>query len=146
MRPVDAVGHVRRVGQRLEAVGAAGRDVERNLVGVPQFEALPVAVRGRAGPQVDDDVEDSAERTANQFRLAVTRADVHTADHPPRRAGDAVLDEGGRVDPRLPGCVRIERAGKEAALVHVRQRLEQQRAADARNRCHAHGTITDFAQ
>jgi hypothetical protein len=43
----------------------------------------------------------------------------------------AVLREGGRVEARAPRHLGVEGAGEEAALVHVRGRLEQQGAVNA---------------
>jgi hypothetical protein len=60
VRAINAIRHVGRVGQRLETMRAAGRDVERDLLVVTELEAFPVAVRRRHRPQVHDDVEDAA--------------------------------------------------------------------------------------
>src|SRR6185312_1904519 len=60
VRPVDAVADVRWLGERLEAVGASGRDVYGGLLVSGEREGLPLQVRGRISAQVDDHVEDRA--------------------------------------------------------------------------------------
>src|SRR5215813_9556419 len=125
MSPVDAVGHVRHVGQRLEPVRAAGRNVKRDLLVAAQFEALPVTVCRRSGPEVHDDIEDRAVGTPYELRLALSAPRVQAAHDPAHRTGDAVLDERGRVDPGLAHYVYVEGTTEETALVDVRGGLEQ---------------------
>ena len=138
MRPVDHVRHVRDLGERLEAVRAAGRHVEAHLLVVAQVEARPVPVRRRRRPQVDHHVEDRAGRAADQLGLAPAPAHVHPAYHAAHRAGLAVLDERSRIQPGRAHHVRVEGTAEEAALVHVRPGPEQQDTVDARNRTDVH--------
>ena len=132
---------VGRVGQRLETMRAAGRDVERDLLVVTELEAFPVAVRRRHRPQVHDDVEDAAVGASHQLGLAGAAAHVQAAYHPADGAGEAVLREAGRVDPRLPRDLRVERAGEETALVHVRGGPEQQSPRYACDLADIHPTV-----
>ena len=138
VRAIDAVGDVCRAGEGLKPVRAAGRYVERHLFVVAQFKALPVAVRRRRGPQVNDHVEDRAVRASHELRLSVPAPDVQAPHHAARRAGETVLSERGRVDAGRVHHVRVEGAAEEAALVHVRGRLEQERSGNARNRADDH--------
>ena len=128
------VRHVGRFGQSLETVRAASGHVEGDLLIVTEFEALPVAVRRRVRPQVHHDVEDRTVRTSHQLRLAVAAAHVQAAYYAADRAGQAVLDERGRVESGRAQDLRVERAAEEAALVHMRGGPEQQGTRDARNR------------
>src|SRR5271156_3713184 len=140
MRAVDAVGDVRRVREGLETMGAARRDVKRNLLAVAEFEAFPVAVGRRGGAQIHDDVEDRAIRAAHEFGLAVSAADVHTAHDTAARAGKAVLHEGARVDPCGPHDLSVEGTGKETTFIYMRRRPEQQSTSDARDLTDVHQT------
>ena len=65
------VEHLAVVGERLEAVREAGRDVEARRVLRAQLDAVPAAARGRVGAQVDGDVEDRAAHAAHELGLAV---------------------------------------------------------------------------
>jgi hypothetical protein len=55
---VDLIGHVGGVGESLKPVRAAVGYVERDLLVVTEFEALPVPVCRRSRPKVHHDVED----------------------------------------------------------------------------------------
>ena len=72
-----------------------------------------------------DDVEYRAVRAPDELRLAVPAPHVQAAHHTADRAGEAILGEGG-VDAGRAHDLRIEGAGEEAALVHVRGGPEQQ--------------------
>jgi hypothetical protein len=140
VRAVDAIRHIGWVGQGLESVGTAGRHVERDLLAVTQLEAFPVPVRRRGRTQVHDDVEDRAVRAPDELRLAVPAAHVQAAHHTADRAGEAILGEG-RVDAGRTHYLRIEGAGEEAALVHVRGGHEEQSARNALNRLDVHKAL-----
>ena len=99
MRTIEPVGHVGRIREGLEAVRAAGWDVERDLLLVTQLEAFPVAVGRRAGTQIHHDIEDRPVRAADQLGLTGPLPYVHAADDPAARARETVLGEGGRIDP-----------------------------------------------
>jgi hypothetical protein len=135
---IDPVGDVGRVGQCLETVRAAGRHVQRLLLLAGQPEALPVPVGRRTRPQVDDDVEDGAVGAAHQLGLAPPTAQVQPADHAAGGPGDAVLHKCRGIKPGRPRHRRVERPGKETALVGVRNRAEKQRAVDPRDLQYLH--------
>jgi hypothetical protein len=137
---VDPVRHVGRIGQRLKAMRAAGRDVKRGLFGVPQLEALPVTVGRGCRAQVNDDVEDRPVGAADELRLAWATAQVQAAQDAAARAGNTVLDERGRINPGRPHHRRVEGPAEEAALVHVRSRSQQQCAGYPRHGEYLHNT------
>jgi Heparinase II/III-like protein len=136
--PVDHVRHICGIGERLEAVGAAGGHVEGCLLVVAKIETLPVAVRWRGGPQVHYDVEDGSVGAAHQLRLAVPSAHVQSAYYAAYRAGQTVLDERVGGNSGRAQHVRIESAAEKAAVINVRARLQQQSAINARNRADVH--------
>ena len=135
---VDAVGHVRRVGEGLKSVRAAGWHVQRDLLVVPEHEAFPVQVRRRRRPQVHHDVEDRPERASDELGFTLPAAYVQSAHHAARRAGQAVLREGGRVDTSRAHHVGVEGAAEEPALVHVRGGPENQDAVNAPDPLYLH--------
>lgn len=142
---IDPVRHVGWLGERLESMRAPGWHVQRDLLVVSQFEPLPVAVRRRPGPQVDDDVEDGPVRAAHQLGLAPAAAQVQAAEHATRRTGKAVLNEAARVDARGAHHGGIEGAAEEPPFVHVRRRTEQHGAGDPRHRDDFHGAARSLS-
>lgn len=95
---VDHVRHVRRIRECLEAVSTACRHVEGHLLVVAKFKALPVPVCSRGRPQVEHDIEDRAERASDQLRSTVLASDMWSVHDAACRAGQAVLNEGSRID------------------------------------------------
>src|SRR5262249_47344758 len=102
------------------------------------FEALPVPVRRRSGPQIHHDVEDCSVRASHQLRLAVPATYVQSAHRAAYRARLAVLNEGGRVEVDGAQHLRFEGAAEEAPIIDMRARPKQQSALDARNRNNVH--------
>ena len=86
MGTIDAVADDRRLGEGLEAVCTPSGHVKRDLCVPPQFEALPVAVGRRRGPQVDDDVEDSTVLATDQLCLPFTVSQMESPNHPSGRS------------------------------------------------------------
>ena len=66
----------------------------------------------------------------DQLALAEPHPQVQAADDPLRRARQAVLDEGVRVHPRLPGHRGVERAAEEAPVVPVHGSAELDQSPD----------------
>jgi hypothetical protein len=63
---------------------------------------------------------------------------MQSSHHTMRRARQAVLNEGSRVDPSRPHDIGVERTAEETAFVYMRARLEQHRTSDTGNRAYVH--------
>ena len=89
-----------------------------------QFEEGPAPIGRRVRAQVHDDVEDLPVRAPHQLGLAGAGAQVQAAQHAPDRAGQAVLDEGVRVEPHRADHVARRTSGRRSRV--------RRRAASAR--------------
>jgi len=99
------IDQVDRVGQRLEAVRAPRREIATG--GFVDLDRRPLEEGCGPAPEVDDDVERAADRTAHQLGLGVRRAlEMQAADRPPAE-GHRVVD----LDP-----VRVQPGSREFAL------------------------------
>ncbi len=129
----DRVEHVGLVGERLEAVREADRDVERAAILGGELEALPLQVGGGGGAQVDDDVEHRARDAAHELDLAVRRRlEVHAADGALGAVvGMVALNEPGD-EPVVGELTHAEGAGEEAARVLVALHVDDHRVGEAR--------------
>jgi len=127
----DLVQDLGAVGERLEAVRAPLRDVERATVVLVQPDPVPPEVRVGRRTEVEHDVEDRAADAADELRLFVRRVlEVHAAQRPrARRAGDARLGQLGR-QPSGGELGGVPSACEVAALVGVALELHDDRPPD----------------
>src|SRR5205823_1346908 len=105
------------IGQRLEAVREAARDVEHAAAGGAQLGGRPAGEGRRAGPQVHDDVVGGPESAADQLVLAERLGlVVHAAQGAgPAVEGDVGLHPVGN-DAVGGELLAAPAAGEEAAL------------------------------
>ncbi len=115
------VEHLGVVDERLEAVGEAGRDVQR-ACRWPRSARPPnqLCARRRARAQVDDHVVDRPARAAHQLRLAVRLGlVVQPAQRPGARVEGHVALHDRRVEAAGRQLAAVEGAREEPALVLV---------------------------
>lgn len=124
---VDAVAHIRRRRQGLEAVKESGRDIEVAKVIIVQQERLLHTESWRLPADVDDDVMHRTMRATDQLGLARRGPAMHPSDDPLRGPRLRILHESG-------GCsggaevpleeLGVERSGEQSPFVAQRMRYE----------------------
>ncbi len=138
--PVDPIADVGLLGQHLEAVQQARRDVHVQELLVVQAEGLVPAERRRPRTGVDHDVVDRTAGAAYELRLAQPRPGVEAAQRGEARSRLRILHERGRVDAVLGRHRGVERAREEASVVAVGRGREHEHARQ-RRRPHLHPII-----
>lgn len=129
VRAVDPVADVGRRGQCLKSVQETRRDIEVVKVVVVQAERLLGAESRRIPAHVDEDIVHGTVCTADELRLASTRATVHAADDAEHRPRLRILPKGcggaRRADASIED-VRIEGSREETTVISERLRYQNE--------------------
>ena len=130
MRPVDAVLHVRRAAQHLEAVQASRRNPQRGELLVVQHHRDVASEGRRRGARVHHDVQHRAGGDPHELGLAVAQPAVQPAQHAGFRTRLGVLGAGAEHHLVARPDGRVEGAGEQAPGVAVRLGNESQHPVD----------------
>lgn len=71
------------IAQSLKSMRETLRNIELGATFAAKFKALPAPARSGTAPQIDDDIENSAFGTSDQFRFGIWRGlEMHAAKRP----------------------------------------------------------------
>lgn len=125
---IDAITHIRALGECLESVQETGRNVEMREVHIVEPECLLPTERRRLPANIDQDIVDRTMGAPDQLRLTWTRPSVHAANHTTPRPGLRILQEVcGQDSSRSHMFIELagfERASEEASVVTMGHRPE----------------------
>ena len=131
VRSAHTVFDFRVVHERLEAVGAASRDVERAVGRAAQLDGHVPEQRRRVGTEVDDDVVDGTAHAPHQLRLGMrTDLVVHPADGSGLTGHRHVALHDRRVQAVRDELVAAERPREPAPVVLDRLEVDDHDAGD----------------
>jgi hypothetical protein len=143
VRAIDPVAHVSDVTEHLEAMQQAGRDEQVPKLLVIETKRLVSTEGRRTWTSVNNDIQDRAARASYKLGLAATHASMQSPDDSAVGARLGVLSKRRAVNAMRRGDGDIERSRKEATLIVMRLRDEDQHAVKGRLQ-HLHKPDSDI--